>query len=146
MAQIPDNQTLVELYNSGFSYREVADRFGVSYETIRQRLVKAGLVDTTRRPNPEKNIGTALYLIAAGVTTYRRLAEHLDYNSPTSAFRLVQRLIKAGLVTSQPNRSATLQLTQAGRQAIINFKLVTRRADGVLTPFVPGRKKEEGAE
>lgn len=122
MVQLPDNETLLKLYHSGLSYRRLGERFGVCHETIRMRLVQAGLVATRPRAAADKNLGTALYLIAAGVTTYRRLAEQLGYRSPSSAFRLVQKLLAAGLVTSQPDRSATLKLTRAGQQAISNFR------------------------
>ena len=81
------------MYEMGYSLRELADAFGVSHVTIRERLLNAGT--QLRRPGVRRDVEkrvTARRLRASGMT-YSEIGERLGH-SHQWAYRLVNEEVR----------------------------------------------------
>ena len=125
------------------SYREIGKKYGVSGSAVWCKLHRAGLLTRCQNGRNKKRdevnfqarASTALALIRDGKNTYRELADGLGYCTHSAVDSLVKALIDLGLVTKEPNKARTLQLTELGRQSVPLIQLATGRTDGVLEAY-----------
>lgn len=135
----PDDLRRAQLYSSGFSIQNVADREGLSYGVVRKRLIAAGITIRTRKAAAallRRDIDTALLervyrLTGSSMATGRILR--------ISHFTVVARLREAG-VEIQPRGRARLPAPGAALVHIAEPAPWEVRDRQILTLLMAGQR------
>lgn len=135
MNKLPDATTLAQLRRQRYTYHQIGEMYGASWQAVWDKLNQKGLFKPTY-PQPsalirQSDIGTTLALIRQGVQNEIAFQQALK-TSRSNTYRIIRRLIRDGLVQREPGKFNTLRLTAKGEEFAPLVIVAQRRPDGGL--------------